>query len=159
MKYKYYLATASVMILFTSWQLIFVSCSSSSEKDMQLDNRDDATYEKYLPTLSLTDVFATEYKGDKRRLDIATRKADVVNKKTLFIRTPFSKIVRMEDVNMNIYENGFQVAKIHANTALMDLKTKDIVFMGGVEISSSDNQITSYSKVKWIYKSNAIEPQ
>jgi len=41
----------------------------------------------------------------------------------------------------------------------MDLNTKDIVFMGGVEMSSSDNQITSYSKVKWIYESNVLEPQ
>jgi len=60
---------------------------------------------------------------------------------------------------MNIHENGLRVTRIYATRALMDLNTKDIVFMGGVEISNSDNQITSYRKVKWIYKSNAIEPQ
>lgn len=108
---------------------------------------------------SLKGLSFTETVDNETAFKINAQKAYVRNRKLGFFRVALQKVTEMEDVKVNLFENGKEITSIRSDYSTLYAGTKNVLFEGNVTCSTKEGKTLKTEKLFWDNKRKILKTE
>ncbi|MFH1441817.1 MAG: LPS export ABC transporter periplasmic protein LptC [Candidatus Omnitrophota bacterium] len=130
---------------------IFKKNSYSSEKKQIKESASEVP--------EFTGLSISRYIDREKNFDIKCSKASIQNSRIGFLNIGILKIVKMEDVEIEFFQDKSAVSIIHSDYGTMDLFKKDVLLYGNVKVAAGENQSLMADKIMFSPEKKMLSTQ